>query len=68
MTVSGGQVLDVADGVQRLDRYTDARGRRTFARVEPGQVTLHAAWGSRHGSETVTLRDGDRTSVRITAK
>jgi hypothetical protein len=61
-------VFDVVDGVQRLDRFTDARGRRTFARVEPGEVTVHASWGSRHGNATVTLRDGERASLHIVAK
>ena len=68
LTVSGARVFDVVDLVQRLDRFTDARGRRTFARVEPGDVTVHASWGSRHGSATVTLRDGERASLHIVAK
>jgi hypothetical protein len=68
LTVYGSQVFDVVDGGQRLDRFTDARGRRTFARVEPGEATVQASWGTRHGRATVTLRDGEHTSLRLVAK
>jgi hypothetical protein len=66
--VAGARVFDVVDGVQRLDRFTDARGRRTFARVESGEVTVTASWGSRTGSATVTLRDGERRTLRLVAR
>ena len=60
-------VFDVVDGVQRLDLYTDADGRRTLERVEPGRVTIRATWGTRHGHVTVDLEDGVTTEVRIVA-
>jgi hypothetical protein len=68
LAVAGARVFDVVDGVQRLDRFTDARGRRTFARVESGEVTVTASWGSRTGSATVTLRDGERRTLRLVAR
>ncbi len=65
--VTAGSIapFDVADGVQRLDAFTDARGRRTFARVAPGTVTLTAKWGSHRAVVTRDVRDGERASVRI---
>ena len=66
--ISGALVFDVVDGVQRVDTFTDPLGRRSFARVQPGEWKVTARWGSRRGSEHVVLRDGERTSVRIVAK
>jgi hypothetical protein len=63
--VTGARVFDVVDGVQRLDRYVDARGRRTLARVEPGDVTVTATWGSHRGTAQVTVRDRERRTVRL---
>lgn len=64
---TGGTIapFDVTDGVQRLDDFTDARGRRTFARVAPGTVTLTATWGSHRAVVTRDVRDGERAFVRI---
>lgn len=64
---TGGTIapFDVVDGVQRLDDFTDARGRRTFARVAPGTVTLTATWGSHRAVVTRDVRDGERAFVRI---
>ena len=64
---TGGTIapFDVTDGVQRLDDFTDARGRRTFARVAPGTVTLTATWGSHRAVMTRDVRDGERAFVRI---
>ena len=61
-------VFDVLDGVQRLDPFTDATGRRTLHRVEPGSAVVSARWGSRSGRRTVDLVDGETTSIRIVAK
>ncbi len=61
-------VFDVVDGVQRIDMFTDPFGRRSFARVEPGEATVTATWGTRCGSEKVLLRDGERATVRIVAR
>jgi len=68
IAIPGCVVFDVVDGVQRVDMFTDARGRRSFARVEPGAVVVHATWGSHGGRELVTLRDGETTSVTIVAE
>jgi hypothetical protein len=67
LTVSG-RVFDVEDGVQRVDLFTDHRGRRSLARVEPGPRTVQAHWGSRHGSLEVDLADGETRRVTIVAK
>ena len=64
-SVQGGLVFDVKDGDQRLDAYVDEHGRRTLARVEPGRLTVQAAWGSRSGSTTFTARDGERRTVYV---
>lgn len=57
--------FDVVDGVQRLDPFTDERGRRTFARVAPGPTTVVATWGSRRGVAQLVVRDGERTTLRV---
>ena len=62
-------VFDVReDGVQRLDMVTDHRGRRTFARVEPGKTVIRARWGSRKGAQKVELKDGETTRVTVVVK
>jgi hypothetical protein len=58
-------VFDVEDGVQRVDLRTDAVGRRTFARVQPGRCRVTASWGDRRGERTVDLADGQRHTLRI---
>ena len=67
LTVTG-KVFDVEDGVQRVDLFTDHRGRRTLARVEPGVRAVRAFWGSRDGSEQVELADGETRRLTIVAK
>src|SRR5262249_2049646 len=49
--------FDVANGVQRLDRCTDARGIRTFMRVQPGKNVVRASWLGRTGEASVELAD-----------
>ncbi len=39
--------MDCVDGVQRLDPYTDAAGRRTLRFVTPGPVKVRAYYGTR---------------------
>ena len=60
--------FDVRDDGQRIDTFTDLDGRRSIARVEPGEARVSAEWCGRHGSATVTLRDEGRASVRIVVK
>ena len=60
--------FDVVGDVQRLDHYTDADGCRTLERVEPGEATITAIWGSRRGARKVHLRDGEEVTVRIVAR
>lgn len=69
LEIRGCKLFDVrADGVQRLDMFTDAHGRRTFARVEPGEAMIVATWGSHTGARSVTLVDGETQRVEITAR
>jgi hypothetical protein len=60
--------FDVEGDRQRIDAFTDANGRRTISRVEPGTATVKATWGSRRGEASVVLRDAERASVRIVAR
>jgi hypothetical protein len=60
--------FDVEGDRQRVDAFTDANGRRTISRVEPGTATVQATWGSRRGEAAVVLRDAERASVRIVAR
>jgi hypothetical protein len=57
--------VDLEGGVQRLDRYVDELGRRTFRHVEPGRVRLEASWARRKVETTVDVRDGETRRVRI---
>jgi hypothetical protein len=60
---TAGEVVDAETGVQRIDPYVDARGRRTLRALEPGVVTVEAAWASRRGTAS---RSG-RTAGTLTA-
>ena len=67
--VERGSAFDVDDeGVQRMDPYTDHRGRRSFARVTPDRVVVRARWGSRSGGTEVSLEDGRRRQVRVVVR
>ncbi len=62
---SGLPWLDVARGVQRLDPFTDARGRRTLEGVETGRLTVRGSYGTRTASVEVELAEGQRVPVRL---
>ena len=62
---SGLPWIDFKDGTQRLDPFTDARGRRTLEGVEAGQVVVHGSYGTREMEQTVDLAEGQRLSVRL---
>jgi hypothetical protein len=66
--VPAARSFDVTDGVQRIDPYTDARGVRTFARVQPGKTVVRASWAGHAGHADVDLVDGERTSVRVVVR
>ena len=57
--------FDCEGGLQRVDCLTDARGRRSIARVEPGPVQVHAAWFGQQGLVRVVVEDGATTRVRV---
>ena len=52
-------------GVQRVDGFTDERGRLHLARVQPGARRVRVSWGGRHALERLSLEDGERRRVRI---
>lgn len=62
---SGLPWLDLRDGVQRLDPFTDAAGRRTLEGVEAGHLTVHGSYGTRQVSVEVDLAEGQRLPVRL---
>lgn len=64
----GRKWFDVVGGEQRLDLFTDVRGRRAFERIEPGRTVIRATWGSRHGFRKISLPEGQTTEVHIVAK
>ena len=57
--------VDLHEDVQRLDVFTDDRGRRTYRRVPTGPTALKVAWGSRTKDVDVVVRAGERRSVRV---
>lgn len=61
-------VLDVTDGVMRLDDFTDERGRRTFARVPPGKALLVVRWRGRVVPTPIEVADGETKDVRVVVK
>ncbi|MFQ5474114.1 MAG: hypothetical protein ACE5FA_14690, partial [Dehalococcoidia bacterium] len=56
---------DLEDGVQRIDPYTDTRGRRTFCAVTPGVVTVTARYGNRRDVRTLKVADGRLTRAPL---
>jgi hypothetical protein len=60
--------VDLEDGVQRLDAYVDHLGRRTLRRVEPGNVSLKATYGSRRAHVAAVVVDGRTTPVRMVVR
>ncbi|MDJ0973262.1 MAG: carboxypeptidase-like regulatory domain-containing protein [Planctomycetota bacterium] len=62
---SGVDWVDLRDGVQRVDPYTNHRGERTLNHVEPGSVRVMARFGSRSGSKRVEVQKGRTARVRI---
>lgn len=65
---SGEPWIDIANGVQRIDDFTDAEGRRSLRRIEPGTVEVYATWGLKAGMARVKVAQGKRTEVRIVAR
>jgi hypothetical protein len=68
ISLPGRKWFDVDGAVQRIDSLTDQLGRRRFARVEAGRVTVHARWGSRQGAEEVNLVNGHLTRITVVAR
>lgn len=68
LSMYGHKIFDIVDGVQRLDLFTDALGRRSLERVEPGRAIIRASWGSRTGSASVDLPDGGTVNVHLILK
>lgn len=64
----GDAIVDVTDGVQRLDSFTDEKGRRTFSRVPPDTIRVRARWGSRKGETIFDLRPGETKNVHVVLK
>lgn len=62
---SGLPWIDLSGGVQRLDPFTDARGRRTLEGVETGRVRVTGSYGTREVSVEVDLAEGQRLPVRL---
>ena len=63
---TGSPWADVApDGLQRLDPYTDERGRRTLRRIQPGRIRLDGRWGAWQGTLVVTVRDRQTKDVDL---
>ena len=56
---------DVKDGVQRIDCFTDVRGRRTLRRFPARRWTIKARYGSRTGEARVEVVDGRTTEATI---
>ncbi len=57
--------MDCVDGVQRLDPYTDAAGRRTLRFVTPGPVKVRAYYGTRNAECELLLVDGATETARL---
>ena len=58
--------IDLQDGVQRLDAFTDEHGERELAHVPAGEQTVTARWAGRKASAKVELREGARAYATIT--
>lgn len=57
--------VDMQDGIQRMDRFTDHEGRRTYAGVFPGPVTLYVQWGHRRKNVEAKIAAGRTEVVRV---
>lgn len=57
-----------AQGVQRLDPFTDVTGRRTCHDVPAGEATVRASYGRRRGEAKVVVVANAPSVVRITVK
>jgi hypothetical protein len=58
-------VMDCVDGLQRIDPYTDAAGRRTYRFVPPGKVTVKAWFGTRSSEVQVEVMPGAPIAARV---
>lgn len=56
---------DEAAGIQRIDHFTDHRGRRLYRHVDPGRATVQAVWGDRYGKAAVDVIEGRTAEVQI---
>jgi hypothetical protein len=64
----GDAVFDVTDGVMRVDDFADERGRRTFARVRPGQVRFVVTWRGHVAKTTLDVADGETKDVHVVVR
>lgn len=64
-TRTAGGWVDEQGGVQRVDPFTDHLGHRRLARVECGEVEVHARWGSRLVTTEVLVREGQVVPVTL---
>ncbi len=60
--------IDIEDGVQRIDPFTDIRGRRTMRNVPSGKRIVRAHWGGLDGYATVVVKPGQAAKVTVTLK
>jgi len=57
-----------SEAVQRVDPFTDGKGRRTLRRFPAGTWKFQASYGSREGTAEVRLTHGATETVTITVK
>jgi len=57
--------VDLDQGVQRLDPFTDVRGRRTLAHFPAGNWRVAASWGGLAKRVRVTVTEGGVATVTI---
>ncbi|MHC4849440.1 MAG: carboxypeptidase-like regulatory domain-containing protein [Planctomycetota bacterium] len=60
-----GSYTDIQDGVARIDRHTDRKGRRTLQHLPSGAMELRAYYGSRRGVTRCTIKAGETIQARI---
>jgi hypothetical protein len=65
---SGEPWLDVEGGVQRIDPFVDAGGRRDLRRLEPGRVRVRATWGLLSATADVPVSEGRSRDVLLVVK
>jgi hypothetical protein len=64
---SGLPYADVdEDGVQRLDLFADAAGRRTLHSMEPGKVEVVGRYAGQSASYSIDVTDEESTALAIT--